>query len=223
MTESLFSLSDMPFAEAETVISVFVRSDGEIFIECADQLKGFGSKLVSEFGDDVLSSEARLFAYNYALLGLDFYKALVPAENCGKIICDMQYMPQDEPFPSIAKRLDGSENYPHMLDDIKLGAENGYACYGVVEENNVLCAAYSFIPEDDIDVEVEIGVETVPEHRGRGFAYESVTALASYLYEKGHEVIYSYYEENPASARLAEKCSFVNFANGFEIILERGV
>lgn len=222
MHTSLFHLSDEPFIEPETVISVFKREDGEIFAQCADMLEGFSSAMSNAFDDNVLSSEARLFAYNYAIKELGFYAPLMPAEDCGKLIIDTVYDYELNTVSSNrAVRLTGKEIYPKELEDIKLGAENGYDCYGVLEGKTVVSAAYTFLSHGDIEGEIEIGVETVSQYRGRGYAADCVAALSEYLYNEKVSVIYSYYEHNIASAALAEKCGFHVFAKGYEITLER--
>lgn len=223
MNSNFFSLPDEPFENGDTVISVFKRYDGEIFVDCAEQLADFPEAMFAKHNDDVLSSAARLFAYNYALKELNFYLPLVPAENCGKLISDNKFSIErckaDEGF---ARKLNGSEIYPTELDDIRLGAENGYSCFGIVLDGMVVSAAYAFIPDEMIDDEVEIGVETIKEHRGNGYARQCVCALARHLDARNVDVMYSYYTKNTASAALAAKCGFTEIAQGFEIALERG-
>ena len=221
MNSNLFSLSDEPFDSAETVISVFKRYDGEVFIDCAEQLADFPYE--ANYKKDVLSSEARLYAYNYALTETDFYAPLVPSDNCGKIIIDNKFSIEKCTVEgSNAVKLNGNEDYPDELSDIQLGAENGYDCFGIVIDGTVVSAAYAFLPAEMIDDEVEIGVETVLEHRGRGYAAECVAALSRYLDSKETDVMYSYYKDNTASGALAEKCGFFKIAEGYEITLERG-
>ncbi len=223
MNSNLFSLSDEPFKSAETVISVFKRYDGEVFIDCAEQLSEFPKIIEQKHGSEVLSSKARLFAYNYALKEIDFYMPLIPAENCGKLISDNKFdLEKCRATENDTVKLNGTENYPDILSDIKLGAENGYDCFGIIIDGNVVSAAYAFMPSDMIEDEVEIGVETVEEYQGKGYGSQCVAALSRYLDSKEVDVMYSYYTENTASAVLAEKCGFVQIATGYEIALERG-
>ncbi len=223
MNSNLFSLSDEHFENSETVISVFKRYDGEIFIDCAEQLADFPKVLEQKHGDDVLSSTARLFAYNYALTELGFYLPLIPSENCAKLICDNKFaIEKCRVTDNNTVKLTGTEIFPDELSDIKLGAENGYDCFGIVINGIVISAAYAFLPAEMIDDEVEIGVETVKEHQGNGYASQCVAALSRYLDKNDIDVMYSYYVENTVSAALAEKCGFISIATGYEIALERG-
>lgn len=223
MNSSLFSLSDEPFENSETVISVFKRYDGEIFIDCAEQLADFPRIFEKEHLNDVLLPKARLFAYNYALNEIAFYHPLVPSQDCGRLISDNKFEPtRCKIHENNTVKLSGKEEYPETLCDIQLGAENGYDCFGIVIDGTVVSAAYAFMPSDMIDDEVEIGVETVEEYRGRGYGAQCVAALSRYLDSKEIDVMYSYYTDNTASASLAEKCGFFEIAQGYEIALERG-
>lgn len=223
MNTNLFALSDEPFESPETVISVFKRYDSEIFVDCAEQLSDFPSAFEKACNNDPLSPSARLFAYNYSIKELDFYFALSPSADCGKIIIDNKLDTEKcKALESEAVKLNGSEEYTADFEDIKLGAENGYSCYGILIDGHVVSAAYAFMPDDMIEDEVEIGVETIPAFRGNGYAAQCVIALCKHLITKDIDVMYSYYEENKASAALCKKCGFTEVARGFEISLERG-
>lgn len=216
-----FRLSDHPFENDETVIAVFCDDQGNYQIQCAEILPDFITEFIAKF-DSVLSREAREFATAYAQTHITEFGALISADDSGKIIADCVFQPDKCSSDSkLAVLLDGSELYPTELEDIKLGAQNGYICYGVVENNMVLSAAYTFTSEEDIDGEVEIGVETVKKHRGKGYASDCVCTLAKHLNSKSISTYYSYYEDNTASKKLAEKCGFECFSRGFEIVLRK--
>lgn len=216
-----FRLSDHPFENEETVIAVFSDDQGNYQIQCAENLPDFFPEFIEKF-KSVLSKEAREFATAYAETHITEFGTLKFSDDSGKIIADCTFSPDKCCSDSkLAVLLNGSEIYPTELEDIKLGAQNGYVCYGVVENNMVLSAAYTFASEDDIDGEVEIGVETISKHRGRGYASDCVCALAKHLSRKSIAVYYSYYEENTASKKLAASCGFECFSRGFEIVLRK--
>jgi len=220
MEISYFTLNDTPFEHDETVIAVFTDNSGEVSVQCADVLTDFCAEFTKRFISDVLSKEARDFALDHALKNICFYDKLTSTADSGKIIVDCACC-SASPKSSNAVLLSGSEIYPATLKDIKLGAENGYICFGIVIDNKVVSAAYTFLSEVDIDAEVEIGVETLPAYRGMGYASQCVGALTKHLSDKGIAVYYSYYEENSASKNLAEKCGFKAFSRGFEIVLRK--
>ena len=55
---------------------------------------------------------------------------------------------------------------------------------------------------------LEIGIETIPEFRGKGFAQLACSALIDYCIEKDYEPVWACKLENTGSCRLAEKLGF---------------
>lgn len=55
---------------------------------------------------------------------------------------------------------------------------------------------------------LEIGIETIPEFRGRGDAARAVAALVEHCVSAGLEPIWACRDSNVASYRLAERCGF---------------
>jgi RimJ/RimL family protein N-acetyltransferase len=56
---------------------------------------------------------------------------------------------------------------------------------------------------------LEIGIETVQRHRGRGHAVRACAALLDYCLDHGYEPIWSCSLTNRGSHRLAERLGFV--------------
>ena len=65
--------------------------------------------------------------------------------------------------------------------------------------------AYSAFVYDD---KLELGIETVPEFRGKGFAQLTCSALIDYCIEQDYEPVWACRLENIGSYRLAEKLGF---------------
>jgi RimJ/RimL family protein N-acetyltransferase len=59
-----------------------------------------------------------------------------------------------------------------------------------------------------MDRKLELGIETVKEYRGRGFAIHVCTALIDYCIENGYEPVWACKLENTQSFRLAQKLGF---------------
>lgn len=59
-----------------------------------------------------------------------------------------------------------------------------------------------------IDHKLEIGIESVAEFRGKGFAQYSCMALIEYCLEKGYEPVWACRLENLVSYKLAQKLGF---------------
>ncbi|GLI26170.1 putative acetyltransferase [Agromyces rhizosphaerae] len=74
-----------------------------------------------------------------------------------------------------------------------------------------LVAAASMYPWRDSTV-ADIGVITLPEHRGRGLGRRLVQAIAAEALARGHEPQYRHQAGNAASAALARSAGFARFA-----------
>ncbi|MCP3926416.1 MAG: GNAT family N-acetyltransferase [Desulfobacterales bacterium] len=72
------------------------------------------------------------------------------------------------------------------------------------ESKNVAIAFASFI----IDKKLELGMETIPECRGKGFALYTCAALIDYCLGNGYEPVWSCRDSNEPSLRLALKMGF---------------
>ncbi len=86
-------------------------------------------------------------------------------------------------------------------DFIKYGA--GFSLY---HENNLACTAYSAFVIDDM---LELGIETLPEFRGKGFAQHTCAALIDYCINNDYEPIWACRKSNVGSYKLAQKIGFM--------------
>jgi RimJ/RimL family protein N-acetyltransferase len=63
-----------------------------------------------------------------------------------------------------------------------------------------------------LEKKLEIGIETLEEFRGKGYAYHTCCALIGHCIENGLEPVWACKLENNASFRLAQKLGFVRCA-----------
>lgn len=59
-----------------------------------------------------------------------------------------------------------------------------------------------------LDDKLEIGIETIPDFRGKGFARLACAALINHCIKNGYEPVWSCRKENIASVQLAQKLGF---------------
>ena len=78
--------------------------------------------------------------------------------------------------------------------------------FSLFENNHLACTAYSAFV---IDQFLELGIETIPEFRGKGYAQHTCAALIDYCNEKGFEPVWACRLENTGSYKLAQKIGFV--------------
>ncbi len=82
--------------------------------------------------------------------------------------------------------------------------ENGVG-FSLYYEGNLASTAFSSFVHDNM---LELGMETVEEFRGKGFAQHTCSALIDYCLENNYEPIWSCSLENIASYELALKIGF---------------
>jgi len=78
--------------------------------------------------------------------------------------------------------------------------------FSLFYNNKLASTAYSSYIHDD---KFELGIETVEEFRGRGFAELTCSALIDYCIENNYEPIWSCRLENFGSYKLAQKIGFI--------------
>ncbi len=77
--------------------------------------------------------------------------------------------------------------------------------FSLFHENKLASTAYSAFIHDD---KLELGIETVEEFRGKGFAQHTCTALIDYCIENNYEPVWACRLENIGSYNLAQKLGF---------------
>lgn len=82
--------------------------------------------------------------------------------------------------------------------------ENGVG-FSLFYDNKLASTAYSAFIHDD---KLEIGIETVAEFRGKGFAQYTCSSLIDYCVENRYEPIWACKLENIGSYKLAQKLGF---------------
>ncbi len=77
--------------------------------------------------------------------------------------------------------------------------------YGVFADNQIISAAFS---SGLTATQLEIGIETAAEYRGKGLAVYACAALINYCLENGLEPVWSCRKENVSSLKLALRLGF---------------
>ncbi|MCI8386931.1 MAG: GNAT family N-acetyltransferase [Clostridiales bacterium] len=107
--------------------------------------------------------------------------------------------------------------------DIDLLVQHGYICCATIIDNKIVSAActnYSCaLVDSNSDIrEIEIGVETAEEYRGKGYGLSSVAALACGLTDHGIKVLYECESRNAASIALVKRLGGELFARNFCVV-----
>lgn len=83
--------------------------------------------------------------------------------------------------------------------------EIGTGFAAIADDRPVALAFSSFVTTQQL----ELGIETLREYRGKAFATSACAALINYCFEKHLEPVWACRLENTASHRLAKRLGFV--------------
>ncbi|MBQ7821193.1 MAG: GNAT family N-acetyltransferase [Clostridia bacterium] len=103
--------------------------------------------------------------------------------------------------------------------DIPTLLEFGHIISAVVIDGAVVCTAYTDLAPDG--EAVEVGVETAPAYRRRGYAKDALYGLINELYSLGIQPIYICSRSNIASLKLANACGFKPEALEYNYVFRR--
>jgi len=82
---------------------------------------------------------------------------------------------------------------------------NSGAGYSLLVDDEIAATAFSAFIHGN---QLELGIETMKEHQGKGFARMACAALIDYCLENGYEPVWACRLENTASFHLAQKLGF---------------
>jgi GNAT superfamily N-acetyltransferase len=104
----------------------------------------------------------------------------------------------------IYEKMNGSVIPSYFWDTADDFVNNGIG-FSLFCNNKLATTAYSAFVHDD---KLELGIETIPEYRGKGFAQITCSALIDYCIENNYEPVWACRLENIGSYKLAEKLGF---------------
>ncbi len=117
-------------------------------------------------------------------------------------------LPQDceivQTDKKIYREMIGSVIPSYFWDNVKDFIENGVG-FSLLCDKKLATTAYSAFIHDD---KLELGIETISEFRGKGFAKLTCSALIDYCIENDYEPVWACRLENTGSFTLAEKLGF---------------
>lgn len=201
----------------------FSLCDGELSIEayeCVRELaEGFAQKFASDpFSADALEwldSRLRVFAdsHRYAPDG--------QGEVMYEYLCDGNNLPNADAILTSSVMLQSDHGYASALEcDIDLGADPfgeypyEYVGFATVIDGEIVSVC-SENPQFADENETELGVETHPDHRGRGYAASNLAASCDYLIKRGQTVRYKCDLSNVPSQKTAEKAGMKLYAKSY--------
>ena len=103
------------------------------------------------------------------------------------------------------EKMEGTVIPSNFWNSSKHFLENGIG-FSLLSDGKLACTAFSSFIMDNM---LELGMETTPEFRGKGFAQQTCVQLIEHCLSNKYEPIWSCRLENVGSFRLAEKLGFV--------------
>jgi GNAT superfamily N-acetyltransferase len=155
--------------------------------------------------DNIKNRENGIIELN-TRINFKFNPARYPEFKKKHIPADIEIVRTDK---QIFRDMKGSVIPAYFWDSADDFADKGVG-FSLFHENKLASTAYSAFIDD---YKLELGIETVEEFRGSGFAQFACSALIDYCIEKNLEPIWACRLENDSSYKLAQKL-------GFEPVLE---
>lgn len=116
--------------------------------------------------------------------------------------------PNITPFSSTVPLKRDHEDQNQTTYDIEYSVDSGCLGFGTVEGDKVVSLAMTHSPLPDTPSTVEVGVETVPAARKKGYAKSNLAALTVALGNLGHTTEYRCQRYNHASRKTALAVGF---------------
>ena len=208
------------FCDTAIPISIHQSTGDEPEITVLPSIKKVAAKLERDFADKLFSKEAHSFLRENIRPFMDTIGFLDNRQS-RKISLVMSRNESIVPSPTSAIRLTDKSTYSKNLTTVPMRdlLELGHIVCAVMVDSSIVSVAYTDLPPDG--KAVEVGVETAPAYRNRGYAKDALTKLISELDRIDTVPIYICSQSNTASMRLAKSLGFSTQAMEYNYIFRR--
>ena len=105
--------------------------------------------------------------------------------------------------------------------DLATSIESDYVAYGTVADGQVVSASVTNGPVDGPSGLIEVGLETAPAYRRRGYALSNLAALSGELIRRGYTPEYRCQRYNEASLRAALRVGYKQIGKFYDYVGRR--
>lgn len=198
--------------EWDTVIPVsftYTPEEGTV-LSAFPQVEAVAQAFLADYGDDPTADEALAFLFEQLA---PFMKKWGYSDDrfrdrWGHILradaACRPSVPQAQPVLLTASDEEGNET----TYDLEATCEAECLSYGIKENGRVVSLAVTHEPPAECDGVIEVGVETIPAFRGKGYATSCLAALTADLLARGLTVEYRCQRYNAASLHVAQGAGF---------------
>lgn len=218
--KALERILSLGFCDTAIPISIRKENGTEAEITVLPSLKKVAASFEKEFRDNLFSKEAHAYLREKVRPFMDTIGYLDNRQS-RKISLIMTLDNCEVPTSTKAVLLTDTQDYTKNLTTAPVRdlLELGHLVCAVLEESNIVCVAYTNIPPSASLVEV--GVETAPSYRRRGYAKDCVSALIGELAKNDIKPIYYTSASNSASIKLAKSIGFTTEAVEYDYVFRR--
>ncbi len=202
-------------------LSITVMAGEEIRVTAVPRISRTVRGFLKKYGDTPLSDAAQRDLRSRLEESAD---ALAPYRLTKHSFCHANiYRAKEPPAPSpLARALHAEDEERNGTSyDIRATIEAGRLAYGVEAEGRIVAIAVSHAAPSEAEGLLEVGVETIPAYRGRGFARAAVASLSAQIISLGLTPEYRARQGNRASCAVARAAGFTKCGESLDVVLRR--
>lgn len=183
---------------------VYTAEQGTV-LTAFPQVEGVAREFLKRYGEDPTADEALsfLFARLAPFMKKWGYSDDRFRDRWGYILRADGESEITAPRVQSVRLREADERRNETTYDLAATCRAGCLGYGIVKEGKIVSLAVTHEPPGECEGCVEVGVETVPAERGKGYATACLAALTAALLERGLAVEYRCQRYNEASRRVA--------------------
>ena len=128
-----------------------------------------------------------------------------------------------EPLPGGRVLTAADEERNRTTFDLSESVSDGRLCFGQIESERVVSVAVTHAAPNERETggTLEIGIETIPEARGRGYAASSLSGVTAMILSRGLVPEYRCTRSNVASKKTALAAGYVQVGEACSFVLRR--
>lgn len=218
--KALERILSLGFCDTAIPVSIRLEYGGEAEITVLPSLRKVAVRLERDFDGKLFSREAHAYLREAVRPFMDKIGFLDNRQS-RKISLIMSLGDAKVTPPEKAVRISSTSDYAKNLTSapVRDMIELGHTVCAVLDGTSIVCVAYTDLPPESKSV--EIGVETAPAYRRRGFAKDCMSALIRELAKDKIEPIYYCSQSNTPSLKLARSLGFVEEAIEYDYVFRR--
>ena len=213
--------------EWDVLIPLEIQNTPEagLVVTVIPRLKGLGRRFLKEFANRPLSAEA--LAWLREEIGAVSADWGYPVDRHTVRHCRIFRFPTDgtpkEPLPGGRALCAADEEINETTFDIAESVADGRLCFGQEDGGKIVSVAVTHAAPEERESggTLEIGVETIPRARRKGYAVSCLSGLTKLILRRGLTPEYRCTCSNVASAKVARAAGYRQIGEACSFVLRR--